>query len=348
MPPVIDPAAALLAFAALSLGVAALWWPRSGIIARVQRILRLTERVRTEDAVKYLYHAGSDGSAVRAEALAGALALRPARARELLTTLVARGLVTTVGVGFALTEPGRRDALRLVRAHRLLERYLADHTGVAPTEWHELAEDAEHDLTADEAEALAARLGNPRFDPHGDPIPTADGELPSAPVILLDDLRLHEPGTIVHIEDEPPEAFATLQQVGVVLGGTVVVRARDPQQVEMEIDGRPLRLPRLLESAVSVRRSVAIPTGAVRTLASLQPAESARVARVALACSGAQRRRLLDLGVVPGTRITAVLRSAGGDPVAYDVRGALIALRRQQAEWIEVVADAAQANERSA
>ncbi len=343
----IDPAAALIAFVAFALAVAALGWPRTGIVARVRRLLRLTERVRTEDAVKYLFHAGADGSVVRVEALAGALEVRPPRARQLLTTLVARGLVTTSGVGFALTESGRRDALRLVRAHRLLERYLADHTGVAPAEWHALAEEAEHDLTVDEAEALATRLGDPRFDPHGDPIPTAAGELPNAPVILLGELRTGEPGTIVHIEDEPAEVFVALEQAGVALGGTIVVRARDATEMHLEFDGAALRLPRLLESAVSVRRTVAIPQGKVRTLASLQPGESARVARLTLACAGAQRRRLLDLGVVPGTWITAVLRSAGGDPVAYDIRGALIALRRQQAQWIELAADAEPA-ERSA
>jgi len=56
-------------------------------------------------------------------------------------------------------------------------------------------------------------------------------------------------------------------------------------------------------------------------------------------CQGAQRRRLLDLGVVPGTRIVAELDSASGDPIAYRIRGALIALRRQQAEWIEIEPD---------
>ncbi len=74
----------------------------------------------------------------------------------------------------------------------------------------------------------------------------------------------------------------------------------------------------------------------VETLAGLRPGESARVVRIAASCRGPQRRRLLDLGVVPGTRITAVLQSAWGDPVAYEIRGALIALRREQAEGIEV------------
>jgi len=72
------------------------------------------------------------------------------------------------------------------------------------------------------------------------------------------------------------------------------------------------------------------------TLGALAPGESARVVRLAPECRGAQRRRLLDLGLVPGTRVTAELVSLAGDPIAYRIRGALIALRREQADRIVV------------
>jgi DtxR family Mn-dependent transcriptional regulator len=74
----------------------------------------------------------------------------------------------------------------------------------------------------------------------------------------------------------------------------------------------------------------------VITLDQLAVNESAAVVGISPACRGPQRRRLLDLGVVPGTEIRAVMRSAAGDPIAYDIRGALIALRHEQAEWIRV------------
>ena len=76
--------------------------------------------------------------------------------------------------------------------------------------------------------------------------------------------------------------------------------------------------------------------GPFETLSALSPGESAAVVGIAPACQGPQRRRLLDLGLVPGTVVTAELRGALKDPVAYRVRGALIALRRQQAEWVRV------------
>ena len=87
------------------------------------------------------------------------------------------GLARVADGRVLLTEEGRRYALEVIRAHRLWERYLADETGVDPLEWHERAERKEHKLTREDADALARRLGNPRFDPHGDPIPTADGSV---------------------------------------------------------------------------------------------------------------------------------------------------------------------------
>jgi DtxR family Mn-dependent transcriptional regulator len=74
----------------------------------------------------------------------------------------------------------------------------------------------------------------------------------------------------------------------------------------------------------------------VETLRDLRPGEMGRVVEISPACQGSQRRRLLDLGVVKGTEIRAELASALGDPIAYRIRGALIALRREQAEWIRV------------
>jgi DtxR family transcriptional regulator, Mn-dependent transcriptional regulator len=331
-----QPALLLTGFSVLVLIVAALAWPRRGVVAQLRRIMRQTDRVRTEDAIKYLYHAGTDGDVVRPEALAGALGVRNGVARQLLERLASRGFTSTDRAGYTLTDDGRRDALRLVRTHRLIERWLADQTGVAPSEWHEWAEMAEHDLTPAEMEALAARLGQPRFDPHGDPIPTAAGELPSDAPLLLGAIPVGEGGVIAHLEDEPSDAYEALGRDGLALGTRLVVRDRDATSVTIEVEGRRVRLSRLLEPAVSVRQARIVRTERAHTLAELSPGQSGRVARISLACAGAQRRRLLDLGVVPGTEITAVLRSAGGDPMAYTIRGALIALRRQQAEWIEL------------
>ena len=312
-------------------------WPRRGLVARARRLRRVTARVRVEDTLKYLFHRAAEGRDVHPDALAGALQVRQSLAAELLEQLTQRGLVEPHGDdGHRLTDGGRREALRIVRAHRILEQYLADRTGIGPEEWHALAEEEEHHVSPDELEALAERLGQPRFDPHGDPIPTATGELPipdGAPLTALD---IGEAGVITHLEDEPADAFDRLVAMGFALGRTVIVRERGPQGAIVELDGRARTVSRACERAVSVRRGAEEPAAPARTLADLAPGTSGRVRRLSSACRGAQRRRLLDLGVVPGTQVVAELASASGDPVAYRIRGALIALRRHQAEWIEI------------
>jgi DtxR family Mn-dependent transcriptional regulator len=331
-----NPYTALLLFAIGATVLLGGFWPRHGLLARMRRLRRADERVRVEDALKYLFHRSPERSGVHPDALAGALQVRQKVARELLVRLGERGLVARQGpAGYRLTEIGRREALRVVRSHRLLEAYLADRTGIGPTEWHAVAEEEEHELSVADVEHLAERLGQPRFDPHGDPIPTAEGELPDGDDLVLASLAPGEVGTIVHLEDEPAESYDRVVALGFALGKSVLVRARDGADTTLELDGRTLTIPRADELAVSVARTD-VPRGPVRTLADLGVGASGRVRRISSDCRGAQRRRLLDLGVVPGTDIVAEFPAAGGDPIAYRIRGALIALRRQQAEWIEI------------
>lgn len=335
-----DPRLALLVFGIAAALALALFWPRRGIVARIRRLRGASEQVRLEDTLKYLFHRGAEGRDVHPDALAGALQVRQQVARDLLERLTGGGLVEVVGAtGHRLSPVGRIEALRIVRSHRILEHYLADRTGIGPEEWHEVAEEEEHRMTADEVEALAERLGQPRFDPHGDPIPTAEGELPPSDEMLLPALEPGDAGVIVHLEDEPAEAYERLVAMGFALGKSVLVRSRTTSMATVELDGRSHPLPRALELAVSVERADAV-AGPLRTLADLDTGESGRVLRLTSECRGAQRRRLLDLGVVPGTVITAEMRSAAGDPIAYRIRGALIALRKHQAEWVALEASA--------
>jgi DtxR family Mn-dependent transcriptional regulator len=332
----VDPRLALLVFGVLAGLVLAIAWPRHGIWARARRMRRVSERVRVEDTLKYLFHRSASGSGVHPDALAGALEIRRGHARRLLERTVSSGLATTDATGFRLTEDGRSEALRIVRSHRLLEQFFADRTGVAPAEWHELAEAAEHELSAQEVESLASRLGQPRFDPHGDPIPTARGELPLSAGTPLAQLAEGGAGTIVHLEDEPREDYERLLALGFALGKRIVRRGRTDAGIAVELDGERLLLPYDLLDAVNVERGGDDRTERPRTLGDLRRGDSATVRRLSSECRGAQRRRLLDLGVVPGTLITAEMRSPSGDPMAYRIRGALIALRAQQARWIEV------------
>lgn len=334
----VDPLLALLVFAAAVALAAALLWPRTGLLARLSRASRLTERVLLEDALKHVYTCESIGRACTIESIAGQLEVSTGRAASLLDRLVQSGLVTSEEAGPRLTEVGRESALRLVRTHRLWERYLADRTGVPAGEWHAEAERMEHTLSAEEADELAARLGHPAWDPHGDPIPTTEGELPDVERVTLAGVAPGSTVEIIHLEDEPREIYDALLDDGLGLGARLDVIERSNRTVRVRSRGREWPMSRVVARNVSVRVLPEDETAdePVDTLLDLQPGEVGRVLDISPACQGSQRRRLLDLGVVRGTDIRAELRSAAGDPMAYRIRGALIALRREQAEWIRI------------
>lgn len=331
-----DPRLALGIFAAIAAAASLLLWPRRGLVSLYLRRRRLTDRVRVEDALKHLFHATAEGRPASIERLAGSMEVPRNRMLALVARLQEQGLARPEGSGTRLTDQGRAYALRVLRSHRLVERFLADRTGVEPEEWHAVAEEREHALSREEVEALASRMGHPRYDPHGDPIPTAAGELPEPSGVPLSALEAGSAGTVVHLEDEPREAFERLRSHGFGLGKSLVVRVVGESAVEIELDGRTVSLPRVLAPAVTVATHPGYATRRPRTLADLGPGETGRVAQLSPACAGSERRRLLDLGVVPGTEIVAEYQSVVGDPVAYRIRGALIALRRAQARTIEL------------
>lgn len=335
---VVAVAAAIMA-AAVVAGVALLW-PRTGLRARLGRLRRDGERVRLEDALKHLHDCERGGRAGTLENLAGRLEISRGSASELLSRLSERELAEAGHGGWTLTEAGRSYALRVLRTHRLWERYLADRTGVPPEQWHAEAERVEHALSSEEAEALAERLGHPLYDPHGDPIPTRGGEMPARTGTPLTRVEAGRTVVIRHVEDEPPEVFDRLMGAGLVPGLVVEVKGRRGDSLEVLVGGRMLRL-RPVDAAnveVEERGGESADRLPPRTLADAERGVSMRVTRISPACQGPQRRRLLDLGVVPGTVIVPELVSASGDPVAYRLRGALVALRREQAAWIEVEA----------
>ena len=334
----VEPQTALLAFAGVLAVAALLAWPRIGLLARVARASRLTERVLVEDALKHVYTCESIGRVSTLESIAGQLEVSTGKAAGLLSRLVDLGLVRSEEAGPRLTDVGRDSALRLVRTHRLWERYLADRTGVPAGEWHAEADQMEHALSAAEAEELAARLGHPAWDPHGDPIPTPGGELPEVERLTLAGAAPGRTVEIVHLEDEPREIYDALLADGLGLGARLDVLERSDRVVRVRARGREWPIAAVVARNVSVRL---LPAGAsadrpAETLLDLSQGDTGRVVDLSPACRGSQRRRLLDLGVVKGTEIVPELVSAGGDPVAYRIRGALIALRREQAEWIRI------------
>jgi DtxR family Mn-dependent transcriptional regulator len=334
----VDPILALIGFGLLLVFVSFLFWPGKGLFPRLLRLSRMTERVRLEDTLKHLYKGEYANRPCSVESVAGSVGVNRNRAIQLLGRLEEQGFAQATEDGFGLTDDGRDYALHIVRTHRLLERYLADRTGILPEDWHSEAERREHDLSPEDRESLASRLGHPLYDPHGDPIPTADGDLPPRTGVPLTSLEPGDVGTIVHLGDEPRELFEELSRAGLSPLMGIRVLEKDRGEVRFEASGEEKSLTPLIARSVTVEvlPGAELDARVGETLADVEPGQVARVLGINSGLRGPQRRRLLDLGLVPGTLVEAELSSAGGDPVAYRIRGALIALRKDQSRWIQV------------
>lgn len=334
-----DPLLALTAAALISGVGFVLLRPERGVISRWQQARRMSERVRTEDAIKYIHKCEMKGQGPTVESIAGVLNLGLDETTELLERIQANGLLQLEGDAIRLSAKGRQSALHIIRAHRLWERYLAEETGFDEAEWHGRAEQFEHMMTPAQADELAYHLGNPTYDPHGDPIPTAEGEIVSHGGQSLTSLPMDQPAQIVHLEDEPEVVYAQLMAEGLHLGMVVRVIESTPERIRFWADGDEHLLAPIVARNISVRPLTAEVTAEPSEgdhLGMLLLGETAEVAGISAACRGGERRRFLDLGILPGTKISAEMRSAGGDPTAYQIRGALIALRQDQAKLIKI------------
>lgn len=332
--PKLAPGMALLLFSLAALAAALLFWPRSGLIARLSRRFARSDGILGEDILKAVYHK-------RVTDLASAVAVlgvSRTRCERVIRHLVDwKQLTITTAGALVLSEAGRARAVQLVRAHRLWERYLADRTGLAEAEWHDNAERQEHLLSPAETDRLAARMGGPLLDPHGDPIPGPQGDVLAVDGIALSEARPgHHPLEIIHLEDEPTQTYRRLVDAGFAPGQAIEVQEADGDRVRVLLEGVSITIGRAEADSITVRGARGSVLPPHRALAALPEGASARVIGLAPTVHGPQRRRLLDLGFVPGTEVTAELRSSLGEPVAYRVRGALIALRREQAAAVLV------------
>ena len=319
------------------------------LLARLRRyfVRRQDDRrnERAEDFLKALLEAGGTLPRSAWDGLFAQLALESDTAAQTLGRLALEGRVDITAEGVALTPAGRRDALALMRAHRIYEQYLAEHSGYAPAEWHERAHHMEHRLDARERERMASLLGNPLFDPHGDPIPTAGLTLPALPAGARDTAAegLPEAGTllrVVHIEDDDARRFARIAATGLAKDAVVRVAAGAEGSFAFDYEGEHFALPAADLAAIDLRpltpaEAAEVPADAFR-MSRLAEGQTAVVAGLSPSCRGALRRRLMDLGFVRGSRVSVGMRSPLGNPVAYVVRGTAIALRREQARQIIV------------
>ena len=175
---------------------------------------------RVEDYAKAIYAIESRAGSASTNALAERLGVRAPTVTAMLKHLNALGLVVYERYrGVRLTEAGRKVALEVMRHHRLLELYLAESLGLGWDQVHAEAEVLEHVLSEELEEVIAAKLGNPTLDPHGDPIPTR--ELDDRRRSRSESLYALEPGargTFIRVSDSDPEMLRFLAGRGIAPG----------------------------------------------------------------------------------------------------------------------------------
>lgn len=182
-----------------------------------------------EDYVKAIYTLESGAGSVTTTALAERLDVRPASVSGMLPKLTALGLVQHEPYrGVRLTDRGTRVALEVVRHHRLLELFLVESLGMTWDEVHAEAEVLEHVLSEELEELIAAKLGDPAFDPHGDPIPSRELTVPTDESSNLYELDAGQRGTFVRISDADPAMLRFLTERGIAPGAEVEVIERQP------------------------------------------------------------------------------------------------------------------------
>lgn len=182
-----------------------------------------------EDYLKAIYKLQQVGAPATTNAIADGMGLRAASVTAMLQHLSKQGLaVYTPYRGAALTEQGEAAALRTIRRHRLIELYLHQHLGVPWDRVHDEAERLEHVISPYLEERIDAALGHPRFDPHGDPIPTSAGVLPIQNVVPLADLPVDTPSDVRRISDTDPDLLRYVASLGLVPHALVTITARSP------------------------------------------------------------------------------------------------------------------------
>jgi DtxR family Mn-dependent transcriptional regulator len=166
---------------------------------------------------------------VSTSAIAERLGVSAASSSAMVKRLESLGLLEREPYhGVELTAAGERVALEVIRHHRLLELYLSEALGMSWDRVHEEAEVLEHAISPELSQLIAEKLGNPTHDPHGDPIPSADGEIERERTRALSDLEPGERGRFTRISDSDSEMLRYLSARGIVPGATVEVVGREP------------------------------------------------------------------------------------------------------------------------
>jgi DtxR family transcriptional regulator, Mn-dependent transcriptional regulator len=191
-----------------------------------------------ENYIKAIYKLSANGSQeVNTNAIAEALDTKAASVTDMLRKLSAKGIADYVKYrGVTLTQKGERVALQIIRKHRLWEVFLVEKLKFNWDEVHDVAEELEHIKSDLLIKRLDEFLGYPKFDPHGDPIPSENGEMNVKQQKLLADMEVNSAGIVVGVNDSQPLFLQYLDKMGIYLGAKIKVIDKIPYDNSLEIN----------------------------------------------------------------------------------------------------------------
>lgn len=200
-----------------------------------------------EDYLKAIYKLESalDGKGVPTSKLAKEMDVANASVTNMVKRLSDLGMVTYESYyGSKLTNAGRKIALEMIRHHRLLELYLAEMLGYSWDQVHDEAEKLEHHISEQFEDKISELLNDPKFDPHGDPIPTKDGMIPKLGLQALSTIDDNRPHEVKRVKNQSPELLRYLDNHGLKPGAKVTIKKREPFDgpLELDIDGKNITL----------------------------------------------------------------------------------------------------------
>jgi len=327
---------ALLIFFIICIGLYLLFRPDKGLVWVIRRVMKQDNRIIIEDTLKMLYHAEDNNRKMSINNLLERLNSDEKHLLEIINKIESEGLVKFIDNHIVLSDRGRDYALRIIRAHRLWEKYLSEETGYHKLEWHHRAEQMEHQLSEEQTEQLARQLGNPRYDPHGDPIPSKYGEISVVQGQPLSSFIAGSVGRITHIEDEPEVIYKQILAEDLHIGSIVKVIEANERRIRFDAVGEEYILAPIVAANITMAelKNEEVSEKNISRLSSLKEGEKAIVVGISRECKGENRRRLLDLGIVMGTEISIDITSPLNDPKGYLIRDTVIAFRNDQANNI--------------
>ncbi len=212
-----------------------------------------------ENYIKTIFHLGGNSSSlITTNAIAEQMETKPSSVTDMAKKLAEKGFVNYKRYqGVSLTDFGIKTALSIIRKHRLWEVFLVEKLDFSWDEVHEVAEQLEHIKSEKLIDKIDELLGNPKYDPHGDPIPSKDGKFMERDKQLLSEMTLQSEGVCVGVKDTSAAFLKFLDKNSIALGNTIKVLEKEDFDLSLHIqmEGKELHISHQIASNLYIKKN---------------------------------------------------------------------------------------------